>query len=85
MKPRLYCPECEAPAVTAVSLGFVANSGDVGTVDGFACAKCRHIWEAPDAVPMVTGQIDLGGRPALDFFLDRLARAGCDPQPRRAP
>ena len=82
MKPRrFFCPWCEAKAVSAIPLGFVDDSGQVGTVEGFACASCRNIWEAPGGRVVVTGHVDLGGRPALEVILDQLVRRGCDPRP----
>ena len=85
MSASLYCQECESLAVTPVALGFIDNAGRIGNIDGFACDACRAIWESPSAAPRVTGYVDLEGQTALDFFLARLERRGCNPQPRVMP
>lgn len=85
MSAPLYCSACEAAAVDSVALGFIDDAGRVGEIDGFACASCRRIWEAPGAVPMITGRVALGGRPALEVVLERLERLGCDPRPITEP
>jgi hypothetical protein len=86
-RPRLYCPPCERRAARAVDLGVISDDGRVGTVRGFACYSCRRIREAPGAAPVFTARItdDLGGRPAGEFFLDRLRRLGRDPRPIPEP
>jgi hypothetical protein len=80
--PLLFCEACEAPTVNAGSLGFIQDDGTVGRVDGFACRRCHHIWEAPEANSIITGHVDLGGRIAMDWLLTGLQRLGCDPRPR---
>ena len=81
----LYCPECEAAAVTPCALAFVDHDGRAGEIAGFVCALCGNLWEAPDAVPTIIGAVDLSGRPALDIILERLRALGCDPRPRSEP
>jgi hypothetical protein len=80
-RPHLWCPACERRAVEPTPLGFLDNDGRLGTIAGFACARCLYIWAAPDAAPVVTAHVDLGGRSARDVFLEKLAQHGCDPRP----
>ena len=82
---RFFCPTCESRAVDAVLLGVIDAAGGVGTLDGFACAACRRIWEAPGAVARIMGRVELGGRPPLDVILERLEQRGCAPRPIGEP
>lgn len=77
----LYCPACEDPAVVPVELGYIADGGTFGRVDGFACQACGAIREAPGAAFIAHGRVDLGGARASDWFLAALSAAGCDPTP----
>lgn len=79
----LFCQACEAPGVEATALGFISDDGASGEIAGFACRRCRFIWEDPAVEPVVTGRVDLNGQRPLDWILARLRALGCDPQPRR--
>jgi hypothetical protein len=58
----------------------MTDDGEVGELSGFACRRCGHLREALGARPIrIFGHLDLGGQSAADFFLGKLAAAGCLP------
>lgn len=78
-----YCVACESRAVTPARLGFIGDDGALGKIAGFACRSCQAIWTAADAVPIITGHVELGGRRAIDWLVAGLRAAGCAPRARR--
>ena len=74
----LYCLVCESPTITITALGYIANDGTTGTVEGLACNMCGSIAERPDAVAIPDGgHVDLAGMTPTEWLLSRLRAGGC--------
>ncbi len=81
-RDTVYCQACEGPGVVPTSLGVITDDGAIGDIAGFACQACGFIWPDAAAAPIITGQVDLGGRRAIDWLVAGLRALGCDPRPR---
>jgi hypothetical protein len=78
----IYCPACECPGAVRTDLGYIADDGTSGRVEGIACRACGYIATDPGAAYIPESRVNLHGMTAREWLLAGLRAAGCDPRPR---